>query len=279
MRRSVLAATLLIAALCGGGAGVGLYAWWPHPLAGAAGHSTTSGTVPPPTLPTSSASSASATSAPHSSTTRSAASPMAPRRSPSAPTARPSAPTSSPSVPTSSPAAQPAFTRLALLTPQEFLQRGWGAARLVDRFAQIPSPAITPCAAVQPDQEGVRAGYAATYASERTEAAEVVARFDTVSRAENTFRELRAAVAGCADASVAGDRVRVVAAHHPDPGGISELRWWNTQALDGGPARGVVGVVRVDDRIAVLSLRSDVTDPADTTRIESLLVRAGRRLV
>jgi hypothetical protein len=168
---------------------------------------------------------------------------------------------------------------LALLQPGDFLERGWGSARQVDEFDRLPSSAITPCTTVEPGQDGLRSAFAATYASQRSGAAEVVARFDDTRRAEGAYDGMRAAVAGCADSSTAPDRVRITDSHRPRHDGISEMRWWNTRPLQSGPARGVIGLVRVDDRVALISLRSDVSDPAETTRIASLLAEAGRRLV
>jgi hypothetical protein len=257
MRRSLMAGVLAASALLGGGTGAVAHEQWPGPFQRSPQGTRTSApaTTPTPAAQATSMPTPTPTSTPTSSTN-------APRPSASAAT----------------PLDEPAFTTLSLLTPREFLERGWGAARLVDRFDQIPSPAITPCVTVPPGTEGLRTGYAATYASERTEAAEVVARFDTSADAADEFDAMRATVAGCADASAPTGRLRMVAAHHPTPTGTSELRWWNTRPLDDGPARGVLGLVRVDDRVAVLTLRSDVSDPAKTTKIESLLVQAGRRL-
>jgi hypothetical protein len=152
-------------------------------------------------------------------------------------------------------------------------------ARRIDSFDELPSPAITPCTTVDPDRRGVVAGYAATYASDRTSAAEVVARFDSADQAGDAYSELRAAIAGCADASSSPNRVRITGSHHPGVSGIDDLRWWNTRPLEEGAARGVIGIVRVGDRIALLSLSSNLSDPAETTQIESLLTQAGRRLV
>lgn len=254
MRRSWLAATVSVSLLLGGGTGVALHERWSDPL-----HRSS-------LRPPQSWSKVSATPTESRMATPSTAAPS-------------TSASSAPSAATPTRPDEPAFTRLALLTPEEFLQRGWGAARLVDRFDHIPAPAITPCVTVPPGTPGLRAGYAATYASDRTEAAEVVARFDTAKQAADELGVLRATVAGCANASAAPDRLRTVAAHHPTPAGTSELRWWNTRPMDGGPARGVVGLVQVDDRVALLNLRSDVSDPAKTTKIESLLIQAGRRLV
>lgn len=257
MGRNVVVAVLVAAALVGAGLGVVLHATWPDPF------SRTSVT-PQPSSPTQQA-----TVAPGSSPSPS----PSPRRS-----AKP-APTPTSASPSPAPSQEPAFTRLALLQPKNFLDRGWGTARQIDEFDQLPSTAITPCTTVPSSQPGLRAGFAATYASERSGAAEIVARFDQTQQAESAFDSLRAAVAGCADSSTAPDRVRITDTHHPQSDAVSEVRWWNTRPLESGSARGVIGLVRVDDRVALISLRSDVSDPAETTEISSLLVEAGKRLV
>jgi hypothetical protein len=175
--------------------------------------------------------------------------------------------------------ASPAFTRLALLQPPELVGLGWQVARQVDAYASVPSAAITPCTTVPADADGLVAGFAATYASNRTTAAEVVARFGSTTQAAGAFADLRVAVAGCVDAPARSGRRRITGFHDSDGGTVSELRWWNTRPVDDAPDRGVIGIVRVDDRVALVSLNSAMSDPAVTTRVDGLLTLAGRRLV
>lgn len=257
MRHKIVAAVLVAAGLVGGGLGVVLHTAWPDPFDRA-------GTSAPGTAPVSRTTSPSP----------SAGSPS-PRRS-ATPEPSPTSPSPSPSP---SPSHGPAFTRLALLGPQNFLERGWGSARQIDEYDRLPPAAITPCTTVRSGQDGLRVGYAATYASERSGAVEIVARFEDEQHATSAYDGMRADVAGCADSSTAADRVRITDSHQPRSAQITEMRWWNTRPLQRGSARGVIGLVRVDDRVALISLRSDVTDPAETTQITSLLTEAGRRLV
>ncbi|MGI8459729.1 MAG: hypothetical protein ACR2LI_16660 [Propionibacteriaceae bacterium] len=263
MRRTVVAATLFLSCAVGAGLGVGLHSRWPDPFASPATTTTLGSTPGPP--------SALATPQPSGTT--------APSQSPStSPIPSPSV-SSSPSPSPSASRAAPAFTARALLQPREFLERGWAVARQVDAYDTLPSAAITPCVTVDPDSDDLVAGYAATYASDRTTAAEVVARFTSTARAAHNFTGLRTAVAGCVDAPRSLHRLRITDSHRPTTSGVDEMIWWNTRPLDDGPDRGVVGIVRVDDRIALITLSSGERDPAVTTQITSLLAQAGLRLV
>lgn len=254
---------LVISVLLGGGAGYGMHERWPGSTA--------------TTSPSASG------STPAISRTPISPPPTTPRPSPSGSAspslATPSSPSTTPTAgPT--PADGPPFTERALLLPGEFQDRGWVSAQVVDHADDVPVPAITPCTTIDRGADGLVAAYASTYASARTRAAEVVVRFDSVGRAKDTFTTLREAVTHCADSPPAsGRRVRVGEEHRAGPSGVSDLRWWTTRPLTGGATRGVIGLVRAQDRLLLISLDSEISDPAQTTQIESLLTQAGRRLV
>ncbi len=175
----------------------------------------------------------------------------------------------------------PAFTDQALLLPQEFEERGWATARVIQRFDDLPAPAITPCTGTGRGSGLVKA-YAAIYASARSTADEVVMRFASTGDAKDAYAGLRADIRTCSSSTRAARQVEIRTRHTaPDAALVSEALWWNTRDPDGGPMRGVLAIARADDRILVLNLESERSgsDPAKTTRIDDLLIQAARRLV
>lgn len=273
MRRGTITGTLLGAVVAGVAGGVLLHGAVPFP--GTAASVVSSG--PPASSP--SASSPSSSSPTDSSPTDSSSAP--PKSSASAePSASPKS-TPSPDEPSSTPTGPaPAFTRAALLADADFLARGWGKAETLSVSDGVPDPAVTLCASVGDDADGLRSAYAATYRGLQTDGAEQVVRFRTVAAAEDAFADLTDQVEACDTAPKRAARVTLGTRHEPELPPLSKALWWSTgPADDGVDAQGIVGIVRVDDRIACVTLTSETSDPADTVEIESLLTQAGRRLV
>ena len=69
----------------------------------------------------------------------------------------------------------------------------------------------------------------------------------------------------------------VVAGPRTLSGGVVDVgqRW----TYRDGEVRSVIAVMRVDERVLVLSMTSETSDPDDTTRIDALLALAAARLV
>jgi hypothetical protein len=193
--------------------------------------------------------------------------------SPTRSSAPPSA-TESPRVPSG-----PAFTKRALLQRSEFLQYKWGKADQLSLTTGVNKKAILRC--LRPQRVTIEsvAAYAATYHGRTTLAGEQVIRYYSVAEAEGVFDQLAGQVDQCADRD-STRRATVGKRHDPDLGGISQTRWWNLSgAKKGDPMRGVLVIMRVDDRLMALCLTSDSTDPEETTDIIPLMRQGGLRLV
>lgn len=174
----------------------------------------------------------------------------------------------------------PAFTRAALLADTDFLDHGWGRAEVLSVSDGVPDPAVTLCASIPGDAHGLRSAYASTYRGLQTDGAEQVVRFRTVIAAKDAFADLTEEVEACDTAPKRRERVTLGTRHEPELRSLTESLWWGTEPAEGGvSARGMVGLVRVDDRIACVTLTSTTSDPAETVEVESLLTQAGRRLV
>ena len=152
---------------------------------------------------------------------------------------------------------------------------------MIQRYNQLPTPPITPCTTIGRGPGFVQA-YAAIYASARTNAAEVAVRFGSVGEAKDAFVGMRTDVKSCGTSpTIETRRVEVGKKTVPPAASqVSELIWWRTRDLDGGPERGVLGITRADDWVLVLALSS----PRCPTRprrpvIDDLLIQATRRLV
>ncbi len=265
-RRSVRAA-VAGAAVAGVLLGAAAFALQPLPVRSALGASTT--------VPASSSTTSSTAPGPTSTTAERTASPAVAR------TASPPPDVPSPRATPSRRAtpAGPAFTSRALLQTSELLEHGWAKASELSLQEGFAEASLLRC--VRPDrltQEPV-AAYAATYQGLRTQATEQVVRYANVADARDAIDRLTDQVRACGSAA-AGLRARVGDRHEPDLEGISSTVWWNVRgAADGDPMRGVVTLVRVDDRLVVLYLHSTGTDPAVTTDILPLMRQAGLRLV
>jgi len=209
-----------------------------------------------------------------------------PRASSSAPPSASSSPsrsesgtrTATPSAATSA-TSEPPFTARALLQPAEFLERGWGSATVSKTWTQIPPVQVTSCAAPADGDGAIVAAHAATYRGRSTTAAEVVARYDTEKAAQDAVQTLIDRIAECADPADGEPDLTVEPMQVPDPDGISEVYLWNTTGPAGTSTEGAIGVARAGDRIALLSMVSTTTDPVGTTKVGSLVLQAGRRLV
>ena len=106
-----------------------------------------------------------------------------------------------------------------------------------------------------------------------------VVRFADAAEASAALKQLVGQVGGCDDAA-SQRRAAVGTRHEPDLEGISETVWWNVRgARAQDPMRGVLALVRVDDRLVVLYLHATTTDPAKTTQVLPLMRQAGLRLV
>lgn len=177
------------------------------------------------------------------------------------PTATPSA--SDSKSPSASDSAAP-FTNKALLQTDEFRRYGWGSATVTDSYQTPPDTDLTGCGGFTDDEPGLAAAYGASYRGEQSTAHEVVARFDSVAEAKQKSEELHQSAADC---SGVGSR--------QDIPGVENGHWWPRTV---GDTRGVVAVCRDGDRLLVLSVTSETSDPVQTTQIPELLRRATERL-
>lgn len=254
MRGGTITGTLLGAVVAGVAGGVLLHASVPFPG--------TSAQLTSPQTPTSSSPATSA-------------SPSAPTDSTS-PSKKPS-PTEDPSPTKTGPASK--FTRAALLPGTDFVERGWAKADVLSLSDGVGDPASTLCTSVPSDVAGLTAAYAATYRGLNTYGAEQVVRFRTVAEAEAAFADLTTRVERCDTDPKRAARATIGTRHEPELP-LSGAVWWNTAPKeDGVSAQGVIGLVRMGDRIAYLTLASEINDPSTTVKVESLLTQAGRRLV
>lgn len=181
------------------------------------------------------------------------------------------------SKPSSIPTPKPPFTAKALLQPEELTDRGWGRATVTQRWDSVPDSQITSCVEVSASGTTV-AAYAATYRGLNTTAAEVVIRFTDETAARLATQPLIDQISSCM--SPAGDEVDVFVKRLEPPetdGVISEVYLWEITGSDN--LEGAIGLARTDDRIALLTMRSKVTDPTKTTLLSNLTQQAGRRLV
>lgn len=209
---------------------------------------------------------------------RTTATPSASRNPASSPSPRPSpVATRSPSrLPTP---AGPPFTSRALLQTSELLTYGWATASELSLQDGVVRPSLLRC--VRPGRlpQQHLAAYAATYQGLHTQATEQVLRYESSADADAAFGRLVDQVGGCGSAD-ADLRVGLGTRHEPEQEGISRTVWWNVRgAATHDPMRGVLALVRVDDRLAVLYLHATVTDPATTTDVLPLMRQAGLRLV
>jgi hypothetical protein len=173
----------------------------------------------------------------------------------------------------------PAFTKRALLQPGEFIQYKWAKADELSLTTGVSAQPILRC--LRPDRITTRpvAAYAATHHGLTTLAGEQVIRYYSVAEAENVFDQLAGQVDDCADRD-STRRAKVGKRHDPDLAGISQTRWWNiTGSAEGDPMRGVLVIMRVDDRLMALCLTANSTDPAKTTNIIPLMRQGGLRMV
>ncbi|MBA8794892.1 hypothetical protein FHX74_002520 [Friedmanniella endophytica] len=266
MERGAVVAAVLAAVLAGGATGIGLHAWRPDPL-GLAGTGAEAADASPGT----------------SGTARASASPKPRRSTGPTPTATPTATTPSPSASAEpSDDSTPAFTERALLQPANLTANGWKSAEMYKRYAGLPGGAITPCAEITTGDTGVVEGYAARYASSHTGAIELVARFSSESAAQREYSQLVNLVANCADSAYEPKLAVSESSRTVEADGVDNVQWWNTTSSDGG--RGIIGIVRAQDRIAYLTMSSpdsdpDNTQPGGTTDIAAVLTVAGQRLV
>ena len=171
------------------------------------------------------------------------------------------------------------FTERALLQTSEFLQHGWAKAAELSLQKGVVTKPLLPCVRVGSLPQEPVAAYAATYQGLHTQAAEQVVRFASTADARAARDRLVEQVAGCGGAT-AERRVQVGERHDPDLERISETTWWNVRgAAPDDRMRGVLVLVRVDDRLVALYLHATTTDPAKTTDILPLMRQAGLRLV
>lgn len=171
------------------------------------------------------------------------------------------------------------FTERALLQTSEFLQYGWARASELSLQEGVVTKPLLPCVRVGSLPQEPVAAYAATYQGLHTQAAEQVVRFATEADARAALDRLVKQVAGCGGAT-AERRVLVGTRHDPDLERISDTTWWNVRgAAPHDAMRGVLVLVRVDDRLVALYLHATTTDPAKTTDILPLMRQAGLRLV
>lgn len=237
------------------------------PLPHAAAGPSTPASVPPTPATASPTPTPTASPSPTPSPTPKATKSAKPARS----TAAPPPKTPSPSVST-----PPPFTADALLQPSEFEERGWGSATQTQSWNDLPSEQITSCTEVTSADGPIEAAYAATYEGLSTTAGEMVVRFESSAAARKAVQDLIGRIGECEPAG--GEFAGLAAARMkaPAPDGISELYLWNTT----GPpnVEGAVGLARAQDRIALVTLRSEATDPVQTTQVGALTLQAGRRL-
>lgn len=203
---------------------------------------------------------------------------------PSSPAASqsPSSPPASSPPSTEPPSTEPpAFTRLALLQTEEFLERGWGRADRTSIYDGIGAEAPSLCAAPKKLGAGAEEAYAAEYEGLQTVATERVVRYPTVPEAESRFDRLTDRLGRC-DAA-AGRRADIGTRHEPKLDGVDQAVWWELDlpaSADRPTAEwGVLGLGRIDDRIVYLVLTSPTQDPVETVKFEALLRQAARRLV
>lgn len=173
----------------------------------------------------------------------------------------------------------PAFTERALLQSTEFVQYGWGKADELALTTGVSAQPILRC--LRPDRVTTKpvAAYAATHHGLTTLAGEQVIRYYSVSEAEHVFDQLVEQVSHCAGQGPTR-RAAVGKRHDPDLAGISKTRWWNLRgSTKSDPMRGVLVIMRVDDRLMALSLTANSTDPAKTTDIIPLMRQGGLRMI
>ncbi len=290
MARTAVAAAVIGAVLAGSATGLGLHAWRPDPFAGAAepapGSSApstpggASGSPDPSPSPAPSSPSAtrstenspspspSASPSPKASSSSSRSASPSPSRSPSPSHSASSSPASDP---------DPDFDRSALLRTTDFTAHGWAQARVTNSYPSLPQPPINPCAAITPGQVGLLEGNAGAWSSSHTTAQETVALFTDTTLADKEFNRLLNQIANCTNTNV-----RLAGfARTTSASGVDSIRWWNTLGPDA--ARGIIGVVRTDNRVAVLSISSPDSDPDDThaggtTEVGTLLGIVGQRI-
>ena len=263
---------LAVAAVLGVLVGAGAFAVAPLPIRPQAGAvvvtASTSGPAPAtsttPAAPASTATAARATPTPRPSSPRPSSSSSLRAASPS---------------PSRTPVAGPPFTERALLQTSELLQHGWAKAA---ELSLQPGVAMTPllrCVRLDRLPEQPVAAYAATYQGLHTEAAEQVVRFAGTADATSAVNRLVAQVDAC-DEAPSSRRATVGTRHEPDLEGITDVVWWNVRGAGADdPMRGVLALVRVDDRLVALYLHATTTDPAKTTDVLPLMRQAGLRLV
>ena len=171
----------------------------------------------------------------------------------------------------------PPFTELALLQTSEFLEYGWGKAAELSLVKGVPRPPLLRCVDVADLPQRPVAAYAATYQGLHTLAGEQVLRYADPADAAGALDRLVAQVRGC-ETQPPARRVVVGERHDPRLVRISQAVWWNVRGGEGDGTRGVLGLLRLDDRVVALELESKTTDPAVTTDIDPLLRQAGLRL-
>lgn len=186
--------------------------------------------------------------------------------------------------PTRTPTAEsPPFTRAALLQPDEFRRFGWGKAELIAISDGTRSDLPSLCVAPQAVADGSVESYSAEYRGLQTHALEIVVREADAETAKRSYDRLTGGIADCASAQ----RIRrstPTIRHDPQLPDVRAARWWQVAVPSGAagldrPARGVIAVARMDDRLVYLVLTSATSDPATTVQFEALLTRSALRLV
>lgn len=171
----------------------------------------------------------------------------------------------------------PPFTEAALLQPAQFSEHGWDNATQTRFWDGFADEQITACTEVTAADGPVESAYAATYAGNLTVGAETVVRFTSTAAAEKAVIGLLDRIDVCVPAGGESTGLKSQPMTPPAAEGLDELYLWNTT---GEPnTEGVVGLARAGDRLALVSLTSDETDPAETTEVRPLMLQAGRRLV
>lgn len=164
-----------------------------------------------------------------------------------------------------------------MLRTTDFTAHGWATARVTDSYARLPDPPIIPCATIAPGQVGLVEGNAGAWSSEHTTARETVAVYTDAGLAEKDFGRLLNEISNCN-----GSDVELTSfAHTTTASGVDDIRWFNTSGP--GEARGVIGVIRNTDRLALVFISSPDSNPDDThahgtTDIATVLSIAGQRL-
>lgn len=276
MSRSRVGLTLGLAVLVGA-----LLGWAAFRLAGPLPLASADPSPPVSVPPATATASPTPTPTPTASPTPTPSPTPSPTSSPTTKAAKPARPvrTTAPRPPTAAPpsvSTPPPFTVAALLPAAQFREFGWGEASVTQSWNDLPSEQITYCTEVTSNDGPIEAAYAARYQGESTTAAETVVRFESTAAARTAVQGLIGRIGACEppDGESAGLAAERMAA--PAPDGISELYLWNTT----GPptVEGVVGLARAGDRIALVSLESETTDPVQTTQVGALMLAAGQRL-